>query len=77
MVNPKQVLQSLEADDVAASGTVEILLTSDAVFEPMQGIHCGCASNWRLTVGLNLNDKKAVVAEIPAEVANAQTIVAG
>jgi large subunit ribosomal protein L10 len=30
---------------------------------------------WRLTVGLNLNDKKAVVAEISAQVATAQTIV--
>jgi large subunit ribosomal protein L10 len=30
---------------------------------------------WRLTVGLNLNDKKAVVAEISAKVASAQTIV--
>jgi large subunit ribosomal protein L10 len=30
---------------------------------------------WRLTVGLNLNDKKAVVAEISAQVAAAQTIV--
>jgi large subunit ribosomal protein L10 len=30
---------------------------------------------WRLTVGLNLNDKKAVVAEISAKVAAAQTIV--
>jgi large subunit ribosomal protein L10 len=30
---------------------------------------------WRLTVSLNLNDKKAVVAEISAKVASAQTIV--
>jgi large subunit ribosomal protein L10 len=30
---------------------------------------------WRLTVGLNLNDKKAVVAEISAKVVLAQTIV--
>jgi large subunit ribosomal protein L10 len=30
---------------------------------------------WRLTVSLNLNDKKAVVAEVSAQVANAQTIV--
>src|SRR3569623_3261478 len=30
---------------------------------------------WRLTVGLNLNDKKAVVAEVSAKVAAAQTIV--
>jgi len=30
---------------------------------------------WRLTVSLNLNDKKAVVAEISAKVATAQTIV--
>jgi large subunit ribosomal protein L10 len=30
---------------------------------------------WRLTVGLNLSDKKAVVAEISAKVASAQTIV--
>jgi large subunit ribosomal protein L10 len=30
---------------------------------------------WRLIVGLNLNDKKAVVAEISAKVAVAQTIV--
>jgi large subunit ribosomal protein L10 len=30
---------------------------------------------WRLIVGLNLNDKKAVVAEISAKVAAAQTIV--
>jgi large subunit ribosomal protein L10 len=29
----------------------------------------------RLTVGLNLNDKKAVVAEVSAQVASAQTIV--
>lgn len=32
-------------------------------------------SFWMLTVGLNLNDKKAVVAEVSAEVAEAQTIV--
>jgi large subunit ribosomal protein L10 len=31
--------------------------------------------NWRLTVSLNLNDKKAVVAEVSAKVATAQTIV--
>jgi large subunit ribosomal protein L10 len=31
--------------------------------------------NWRLTVSLNLNDKKAVVAEVSAKVASAQTIV--
>jgi len=31
--------------------------------------------NWRLTVSLNLNDKKAVVAEVAAKVATAQTIV--
>jgi large subunit ribosomal protein L10 len=30
---------------------------------------------WRLTVSLNLNDKKAVVAEVSAQVATAQTIV--
>jgi large subunit ribosomal protein L10 len=30
---------------------------------------------WRLIVGLNLSDKKAVVAEISAKVASAQTIV--
>jgi large subunit ribosomal protein L10 len=30
---------------------------------------------WRLTVGLNLNDKKVVVAEVSAKVATAQTIV--
>jgi large subunit ribosomal protein L10 len=29
----------------------------------------------RLTVGLNLNDKKAVVAEVSAKVATAQTII--
>jgi large subunit ribosomal protein L10 len=31
--------------------------------------------NWRLSVSLNLNDKKAVVAEVSAKVAKAQTIV--
>src|SRR5690606_17372034 len=30
---------------------------------------------WRLILSLNLNDKKAVVAEISAKVASAQTIV--
>jgi large subunit ribosomal protein L10 len=33
------------------------------------------ASFWRLILSLNLNDKKAVVAEISAKVASAQTIV--
>jgi large subunit ribosomal protein L10 len=56
------------------------LLTSDAVFEPMQGKQpSGCVVTkhyfWSLTVSLNLNDKKAVVAEISAKVASAQTIV--
>jgi len=56
------------------------LLTSDAVFEPMQGKQSsGCVVTehhfWRLTVGLNLNDKKAVVAEVSAKVVTAQTIV--
>lgn len=30
---------------------------------------------WRLILSLNLNDKKAVVAEVSAKVASAQTIV--
>jgi large subunit ribosomal protein L10 len=56
------------------------LLTSDAVFEPMQdrwllAVISVAHHLWRLTVGLNLNDKKAVVAEISAQVAKAQTIV--
>ena len=40
--------------------------------------HCGVSTEYhlrRLTVSLNLNDKKAVVAEVSAKVAKAQTIV--
>jgi large subunit ribosomal protein L10 len=56
------------------------LLTSDAVFETMLGRQpngCAVAEHhfWRLTVSLNLNDKKAVVAEISAKLASAQTMV--
>jgi len=55
------------------------LLTSDAVFEPMQGKQptgCVIAKHhfWSLTVGLNRNEKQAVVEEISAKIASAQTI---
>jgi large subunit ribosomal protein L10 len=55
------------------------LLTSDAVFEPMQGKQpYGCVGAkhhfWSLTVGLNRNEKQAVVEEISAKIASAQTI---
>jgi large subunit ribosomal protein L10 len=55
------------------------LLTSDAVFEPMQGKQpygCVVAKHhfWSLTVGLNRNEKQAVVEEISAKIASAQTI---
>jgi large subunit ribosomal protein L10 len=71
---PEQVLQSHRW-----FASIE-LLTSDAVFEPMQDgwlltVISVAHHLWRLTVGLNLNDKKAVVAEISAQVAKAQTIV--
>jgi large subunit ribosomal protein L10 len=75
---PEQVLQFLGCAFVV--WCQQELLTSDAVFESMQGRQpYGCAAAkhhfWRLTVSLNLNDKKAVVAEISAKVATAQTIV--
>jgi len=44
-----------------------------------QAANHGCAGAehhfWRLILSLNLNDKKAVVAEVSAKVATAQTIV--
>ena len=36
---------------------------------------CGVTIQWEMTVGLNLEGKKAVVAEVSAEVANAQAII--
>jgi large subunit ribosomal protein L10 len=56
------------------------LLTSDAVFETMCGRQppgCALANHhfWRLNVSLNLNDKKAVVAEVSARISSAQTVV--
>lgn len=50
------------------------------MFEPVQGkqaVACVVAEHyfWRLILSLNLNDKKAVVAEVSAKVATAQTIV--
>ena len=50
------------------------------MFEPVQGkqaVACVVAEYyfWRLILSLNLNDKKAVVAEVSAKVATAQTIV--
>ena len=70
---PEQVLQSHPAL------CREELLTSDAVFEPMQGAQsfdCDCRTSFKeVDVSLNLNDKKADVAEVSAQVAGAQTIV--
>jgi len=46
-----------------------------AVVFPHQRYRCGATIQWEMTVGLNLEGKKAVVAEVTAEVANAQAII--
>lgn len=48
---------------------------SDAVLLDWQSLPCGKLSIWSKTVPLNIEDKKAVVAEVSAQVASAQTIV--